>query len=197
MANAPRFDANVFDVEERADGVVVRVPALGSSYVARTIEEAMRAAGEELRTLQLTPQGRAKMRETGLVDAYAKSVEAMRSDSARRADTHAPAIHQLSQVEFDAWIDCSPALIDFWAPWCVPCRRVAPIMEELASGYAGRLRCGSVNVDEEIALAQRFEVYSVPTLIGFVDGREATRMVGADSRDQIAAEIADKLGVHP
>jgi thioredoxin 1 len=194
MGSAHRFDANVFDVEERADGVVVRVPALGSAHVARTFGEAMRAAGEELRVLQLTPQGRARMRESGLVDAYAKSVDAMRSDPAHR-DTHAPAIDQLTRVGFDAWIERSPALIDFWAPWCVPCRRLAPIVEELARSYAGRLRCGSVNVDEEIALAERFEVYSVPTLIGFVDGREATRLVGADSRDQIAAEIADKLGV--
>jgi thioredoxin 1 len=193
MGDAHRFDGNVFDVEEDDGRVVVKVPALGSTHVAATFEDAMGAAGEELRQLQLTPEGRAKMRESGLVDAYAKSVDALRARAADGAGTHAPAIHPLSKAGFDAWNDGSPALIDFWAPWCVPCRRVAPIVEELAREYGDRLRCGSVDVDEEMELAQRFEVYSVPTLIGLVDGREAMRLVGAESRAEIAAEIADKL----
>lgn len=70
-------------------------------------------------------------------------------------------------------------LVDFWATWCGPCRRQAPIIEELAEeGYC----VGKVNVDEEPALAQRFQIMSIPTMIIFKDGREIERLVGLNTK---------------
>ena len=75
-----------------------------------------------------------------------------------------------------------PVLVDFWATWCGPCMRQAPIVEELSEeGYA----VGKVDVDEQPGLAQKFQVMSIPTLIVFKDGKEATRIVGLTSKDNL------------
>ena len=140
------------------------------------------------------------MRESGLVAAYARSVAAKRDSLVTSGErTDGPAITQLSQSEFDAWIagTDAPALIDFWAPWCVPCRQMSKAVEQIAREYVDRLRCASVDIDEAPSVAERCEVYSVPTLIAYVDGQETMRMIGAASRRQIVAELADKLGFQP
>ena len=77
-----------------------------------------------------------------------------------------------------------PVLVDFWATWCGPCMRQGPIVEELAGeGYSG----GKVDVDQEPALAQKFQVMSIPTLIIFKDGKEAKRLVGLTAKDTLKA----------
>lgn len=77
-----------------------------------------------------------------------------------------------------------PVLVDFWATWCGPCMRQAPIVEELAGeGYS----VGKVDVDQEPALAQKFQVMSIPTLIIFKDGKEAKRLVGLTAKDTLKA----------
>lgn len=75
-----------------------------------------------------------------------------------------------------------PVLVDFWATWCGPCRRQGPIVEELAEeGYA----VGKVDVDQEMELAQRYQVMSIPTLIVFKDGKEEARIVGLTPKEKL------------
>src|SRR5262245_38314605 len=197
MSESHRYDENVFEVEEHADKVVVKVPALGSTHEASTFEEAIQAAAEELSALQETPEGRRRMRQSGLVAAYARSVDAKREAVASSSgQTEAPAVSPLTESDFDTFVAAGPALIDFWAPWCVPCGPMERTIEQREPGYSDQRAFASVNIDTEVTLAQRCEVYSVPTVIGYVDGQEAMRIIGAVSRNSVAAELADRLGIH-
>lgn len=91
---------------------------------------------------------------------------------------------KLTKDNFDAKVlrADKPVMVDFWATWCMPCRMVAPVVEELAGEVAGKAYVGKVNVDEEGELAQRYGVNSIPTLIVFENGKEARRTVGAQSK---------------
>jgi thioredoxin 1 len=85
----------------------------------------------------------------------------------------------------------APILVDFWAEWCGPCRMVAPVLEQLAKDYAGKARVGKVNVDEHSAIAARYGVQSIPTLLLFKQGKVVEQYIGATSRD-VLAKILDK-----
>ncbi len=78
-----------------------------------------------------------------------------------------------------------PVLVDFWAPWCMPCRMVAPVVEELAEDMKDEIAVGKVNVDEQPGLAERYRVHSIPTLIRFDGGQEQERLVGVQSRERL------------
>lgn len=78
-----------------------------------------------------------------------------------------------------------PVLVDFWATWCMPCRMIAPVVEELAEAYVGKAYVGKVNVDEEGELAMRYHVSSIPTLILFQGGKEKERLVGVQSKETL------------
>jgi len=71
-----------------------------------------------------------------------------------------------------------PVLIDFWAPWCGPCRQVGPIVEQIAGEYAGKLKVAKVNIDEEAALAEKHGVTSIPTFFVYKNGEPVTQQVG-------------------
>lgn len=91
---------------------------------------------------------------------------------------------------FDALLQSPlPVLIDFWAPWCGPCRTVSPIVDKLADELADRLVVAKCNVDENQDIAMRYRVMSIPTLIVLKGGAEAGRTVGAMPKPQLRAEI--------
>ena len=79
-----------------------------------------------------------------------------------------------------------PALVDFWAVWCGPCRMVAPIVEELAQQYAGKITICKMNVDDHIQAATQFRVMNIPTLIFFKDGQETDRVIGVVPKAELA-----------
>ncbi len=79
-----------------------------------------------------------------------------------------------------------PALVDFWAVWCGPCKTLTPVIDELAKNYEGKALVGKVNVDEERALAQEYRVFSIPTMFFFKDGKVVKQIVGARPYEEIA-----------
>ena len=96
----------------------------------------------------------------------------------------------LTDATFDAEIrKPGSILVDFWAEWCGPCHRVAPVLEEIAQDRAGRLRLGKLNIDENPRTPSRFQITSIPTMLLFKDGRLVDGIVGAVPRDQIEAVV--------
>jgi thioredoxin 2 len=86
-----------------------------------------------------------------------------------------------------------PVLLDLWAPWCGPCRQLAPVIEELARALAGRVRVAKLNTDDNPHSAARFSLEGIPTLILLRDGRELSRMVGLHPRAEIARWLESAL----
>ena len=80
-------------------------------------------------------------------------------------------------------------LVDFWAEWCGPCKMIAPILDEIAKDHADKLAIGKINVDENLELARRFDVMSIPTLILFKEGEAQLRIVGAKGKGQLLQEL--------
>ena len=86
-----------------------------------------------------------------------------------------------------------PVLLDFWAPWCGPCRMVAPILDELSEEFAGRAKIAKVNVDENQQIPAQFGIRSIPTLILFKNGQVVATQVGALPKSQLAAFVEQAL----
>ena len=94
--------------------------------------------------------------------------------------------------DFDSVVSSdTPTLVDFWADWCGPCHAIAPALEELAGEHADKLTVAKLNVDENPAIARDYEIMSIPTLVIFKDGVEKKRLVGAQPKEQIEAELAE------
>lgn len=111
------------------------------------------------------------------------------------------AVIELTDAKFDQDMAESEGLtvVDFWAPWCGPCRMVAPVIEELSGEMEGQVRFAKVNVDENQAIAQRYQVRSIPTIGFFMGGEPVGAVVGAYPKaalkqiiDQVLTEVAQK-----
>ncbi|MDO8206473.1 MAG: thioredoxin TrxA [Nitrosomonadales bacterium] len=100
-------------------------------------------------------------------------------------------IHYVTDATFDAEVTQAalPVLVDYWAEWCGPCRMIAPILDEIAKEYAGRLTIAKLNVDENQQTPQKFGVRGIPTLMLFKNGNIEATKVGALSKSQLTAFI--------
>ncbi len=94
--------------------------------------------------------------------------------------SHADSTVRLTEANFDSLVKSErPILVDFWAVWCGPCRIMDPVVERLAAKYNDRMLFGKVNVDEEMNISSRFEVFSIPTFMVFKNGRPMDAVIGA------------------
>jgi len=100
------------------------------------------------------------------------------------------AIEHLTEKNFDAAIAEGTTLVDFWATWCGPCRMLAPILEQLDAELGGKVKIAKIDVDDEVELARRFQIMSIPTLLLFKDGTLTDKRVGLQS----ISELKQMLG---
>ncbi|PLY08249.1 MAG: thioredoxin [Arcobacter sp.] len=100
---------------------------------------------------------------------------------------------ELTQDNFDATVKAGISMVDFWAPWCGPCRMLAPVIDELAEEFEGKANICKVNTDEEQDLAVKFGVRSIPTIVFVKDGEVVDQMVGAASKQAFADKINSLL----
>ena len=99
----------------------------------------------------------------------------------------------LSDSTFDEEVGgaSTAVVVDFWAEWCGPCKMIAPVLEEIASDQAGKIKVAKINIDDNPDIARRFDVLSIPTLIVFQDGEPQKRLVGAKGKAQLLQELSE------
>ncbi len=104
-------------------------------------------------------------------------------------------IKHISDASFEADVlqSTQPVLVDYWAEWCGPCKMIAPILDEMATAYNGKLQITKMNVDENREIPGKFGIRGIPTLMLFKDGKLAATKVGALSKSQMAAFIDENL----
>ena len=100
-------------------------------------------------------------------------------------------IKTLSNKNFKPVIRSGTVLVDFWAPWCGPCKMMAPVLNDIAETAANEVTIGKVNVDNQQQLAQKYKVRNIPTLVLFSNGREVKRFMGVKSKKFLLKEIAN------
>ena len=104
-------------------------------------------------------------------------------------------IKHVSDATFDAEVvkSATPVLVDYWAEWCGPCKMIAPVLEELAKTYAGRLTVAKLDIDANPAVTTKYGIRGIPTLILFKDGQVHAQKVGAMSKSQLTAFVDSNL----
>ena len=102
-----------------------------------------------------------------------------------------PLISALTQDNFEKEViqSATPVLVDFWAEWCGPCKMIAPLLDELADEYDGKIKIGKVNIDEQQALATKYGIRAIPTLLLIKNGQVAEQMVGAKCKRDLKASL--------
>jgi thioredoxin 1 len=105
------------------------------------------------------------------------------------------AITQVTDASFAADVIDSgkPFVLDFWAPWCGPCRMMEPVLEELATEHAEKITVGKLNVDDNPTVAQQFDILSIPTLLVFSEGAVVKKLVGATNKKRLVEELGPWL----
>lgn len=107
---------------------------------------------------------------------------------------NAHATKELSDADFSATIEKNPfVVVDFWAPWCMPCKMLSPTIEALEKDYEGRVLFGKLNTDQNISTATKFGITAIPTLLFFKNGKLIDRVTGAVPREMIEARIKKYL----
>jgi thioredoxin 1 len=107
-----------------------------------------------------------------------------------------PLISALTSDNFEKEVlqSATPVLVDFWAEWCGPCKMIAPLLDELADEYQGKVKIGKVNIDDQQALATKYGIRAIPTLLLINKGQVAEQMVGAKSKRDLKASL-DRVAV--
>jgi thioredoxin 1 len=110
-----------------------------------------------------------------------------------------PSIAQVSDEQFDEQVlqSSEPVLVDFWAEWCGPCKMIAPILDELATSYAGKLKVAKVNIDHNQKTPRNYNVRGIPTLMIFKNGKVEATQIGAVSKSQLTQLIDRSIGGGP
>lgn len=105
------------------------------------------------------------------------------------------AIIEISDSNFESEVVNSdvPVLVDFWAPWCGPCRAIAPIVEEISSTYEGKIKVGKMNVDENQSTTMKFGIRSIPTIIMFKGGEAVDQIIGAVPKGEIEKVVEKSI----
>lgn len=100
-------------------------------------------------------------------------------------------VPEFTDANFDSEVlkSSTPVLVDFWAPWCGPCRMLAPSIEALSKDYDGKVKVGKLNTDDNGETAAKFGIRSIPTLLIFKDGQVVNQLVGALPKDKIAEQL--------
>lgn len=101
----------------------------------------------------------------------------------------------LTDANFDSEVIKSPipVLVDFWATWCGPCQMIAPVLEEIAKEFEGKIKVGKLNVDENQKIASQFGISAIPTLLIFKNGQEVKKIVGFSGKPKLVQEINSVL----
>ena len=104
---------------------------------------------------------------------------------------------EVTEQNFDQDVlqSSTPVLVDFWAPWCAPCRRLAPLVDELAEEYDGKVSFKKLNTDQSPSIAQRYGVFSIPTLLVFKDGQPIKQVVGLRPKRDLKQNLDEALAV--